>query len=190
MNRYEQKQEDRRARLEDAADRADARADAAYSKADMSEEATGIPLGQPILVGHHSEGRHRRAIAKADNAMRRGVDESKRAAKLRGKAASVGQGGISSDDPDAIDKLREKLAKLSERHELDKAVNKALRKKNTEAGDADLQALGFDPDQISVLREPDYMGRLGIPSYVFSNRNAEMKRLEKRVRDLERADER
>jgi len=37
-----------------------------------------IPLGQPILVGHHSERRHRRDIERIDNAMRRSVDEAKR----------------------------------------------------------------------------------------------------------------
>lgn len=34
----------------------------------------GIPAGQPILVGHHSERGHRRTLEKADNAMRRAVE--------------------------------------------------------------------------------------------------------------------
>jgi hypothetical protein len=33
-----------------------------------------IPMGQPILVGHHSEGRHRNLLKRSDNAMRRGVE--------------------------------------------------------------------------------------------------------------------
>ncbi|HRM75967.1 MAG TPA: DUF3560 domain-containing protein, partial [Paracoccus sp. (in: a-proteobacteria)] len=89
----------RRDRLEAAADRAETRANAAYKRADMSEASTGIPFGQPILVGHHSESRHRRAIERADNAMRKSVAEDKRARELRAKAASVGTGGISSEDP-------------------------------------------------------------------------------------------
>ncbi|WP_143132963.1 DUF3560 domain-containing protein, partial [Brucella cytisi] len=75
MNAYEQKQENRRARLEAAAGRAEARAVFAYKRADMSEAATGIPFGQPILVGHHSEARHRRTIEKADRAMRASIAE-------------------------------------------------------------------------------------------------------------------
>jgi hypothetical protein len=38
-----------------------------------------IPAGQPILVGHHSEGRHRRALNRADSAMRRSWNEDDKA---------------------------------------------------------------------------------------------------------------
>jgi len=38
-----------------------------------------IPLGQPILVGHHSEKRHRRTLEKADAAMSRAVEHHKMA---------------------------------------------------------------------------------------------------------------
>lgn len=58
---------------------AERRSDEAYKKADLSEKATGIPFGQPILVGHHSERRHRRTIEKADNAMRKSIEESDKA---------------------------------------------------------------------------------------------------------------
>lgn len=57
-NDYHDRLSARQQRLENAAQRAQANADAAYKRADMSEAATGIPFGQPILVGHHSEGRH------------------------------------------------------------------------------------------------------------------------------------
>ena len=123
MNSYEQKQEERRARLEAAADRANERSNAAYKRADMSEEATGIPFGQPVIVGHHSEKRHRAAIKRGDTAMRKSIEESDKAKELRGKAASVGTGGISSDDPDAIVKLKEKLAELEQSQSNMKAAN-------------------------------------------------------------------
>ena len=35
--------------------------------------ADGIPFGQPILIGHHSERRHRKDIERIDNGMRRAV---------------------------------------------------------------------------------------------------------------------
>jgi Spy/CpxP family protein refolding chaperone len=38
--------------------------------------ADGIPMGQPILVGHHSERRHRRDIARIDSGMRNGVERA------------------------------------------------------------------------------------------------------------------
>lgn len=105
MNNYEEKLEGRRARLENAADRAEANAEAHFKRADLREEVTGIPFGQPILIGHHSERRHRRVIERAENAMGKGVAESNRADQLRARANAVGNGGISSDDPSAIEKL-------------------------------------------------------------------------------------
>ena len=144
MYSYEQKQEDRRARLEAAADRADDRSNEAYKRADMSEDATGIPFGQPILVGHHSEGRHRAAIKRADNAMRKSIDEGKRAKELRGKAAAVGTGGISSDDPDAIDKLKTKLADLELSQANMKAANRVVRKWNKKGVSAETEGDNFD----------------------------------------------
>ena len=38
-----------------------------------------IPLGQPILVGHHSEKRHRRDLKRATGALRRGAEEQAKA---------------------------------------------------------------------------------------------------------------
>lgn len=45
-----------------------------------------IPMGQPVQVGHHSEGRHRRDLARADGHMRRVVEEDERAEKWDGRA--------------------------------------------------------------------------------------------------------
>lgn len=185
MNSFEQRQEAKRKRLEAAADRAASRATDAFKRGDMSEASTGIPFGQPILVGHHSEGRHRAAIKRADNAMRRGVEESDKASRLRGKAASVGTGGISSDDPDAITKLREKLATKVKNQEMMKAVNKAIRKKD----DDGLRALGLSAAQIEKLKEPDFGGRVGFAPYALTNNNREIARLRKRIEQLEKAAE-
>ena len=48
---------------------AETRSTKARKKSDMSEANTGIPFGQPILVGHHSEGAHRRLIERSHRAM-------------------------------------------------------------------------------------------------------------------------
>jgi len=66
---------------------AERRSSEAFRKADMSEDATGIPFGQPILVGHHSEGRHRRTIERADNAMRKACEESDKAKSYESRVA-------------------------------------------------------------------------------------------------------
>lgn len=125
MNHYEAKQEARRERLLARAEKLD-RISAARFKA-ASAEVAGIPFGQPILVGHHSERRHRAALAKHDSHMRKAIEAEKAAARARGAAESVGSAGISSDDPDAPDKLREKLAKLEATQATMVAANKAVR---------------------------------------------------------------
>jgi len=52
-------------RLETRRDRLEGEASKHLAAASMSEATTGIPLGQPILVGHHSEGKHRRTVERA-----------------------------------------------------------------------------------------------------------------------------
>lgn len=47
--------------------------DAEAAQKAVSAIADHIPFGQPILVGHHSERRHRRDIERMDNGMRRAV---------------------------------------------------------------------------------------------------------------------
>ena len=102
------------------------------------------------------------------------------------KIKSVGTGGISSDDPDALDKLRAKRDRLVQHQELMKAANAAIRMKDTEAGDAKLELLGFDEREIASLRAPDMCGRIGYPSYELSNNNANIRRIEERIRELEK----
>ena len=48
-------------------------ADAERAKAGVDRIADGIPLGQPILVGHHSERHARRDAEKIENGMRKAV---------------------------------------------------------------------------------------------------------------------
>lgn len=47
-----------------------------------------IPLGQPILIGHHSEKHHRADAKRIDNSMRKAVSESERAAYWRERTAA------------------------------------------------------------------------------------------------------
>jgi len=48
-------------------------ADAEQARKSVSAIADGIPLGQPILVGHHSERHARRDAEKIENGLRRAV---------------------------------------------------------------------------------------------------------------------
>ena len=102
------------------------------------------------------------------------------------KMRSVGTGGISSDDENALEKLRKKVEGLKKHQELMKTANAAIRLKDTEEGDRRLCELGFTPEEIKQLREPDYCGRVGYPSYELSNNNANIRRYEARIKELEK----
>ena len=101
-------------------------AQAEYEKADLSEEKSGIPLGQPILVGHHSEKAHRRAIERANRHMRKAVELTKEADELEARARNV---RVATDDDDALIKAKAKLAELEALREKIKHENAAARRR-------------------------------------------------------------
>lgn len=188
MNSYEAKQERRRERLEAAAERADRLSAAMYKSAKAAADV--IPFGQPILVGHHSEQRDRNYRARFNRKFERSFELTKKAQYLRGLAASVGSGGISSDDPEAVVKLREELAKLENLQRLMKLANAAIRreKKNGEAAQlsAIMKVLGCDESRARKLLEPDFCGRIGFADYQTKNNGANIRRIEARIASLAR----
>ena len=185
MNSYEEKQEARRARYEEKASRL---RDEAHRLHDQAHEmASAIPFGQPILVGHHSEGRDRRYRDRIHNTFGKAFATMDKADYYEEKAAKVGSGGISSDD-DALDKLNDKLETLRRRHEFMKAANAAIRKgKTPEAKLANLMALGVSEGEAQDILKPDFLGRVGFAPYSLQNSNANIRRVEQRIRELERA---
>jgi len=86
--RYE-RAEDRAETFSGFAQNAVARSDAAYATA--HQIADMIPMGQPILVGHHSERRHRRDLDRIDNGMRRSVEEGRKAEHYEQRAETAEQ---------------------------------------------------------------------------------------------------
>jgi len=182
---YEEKQEAKRERLEAAAGKA--RREAASRSRAAQQVLDIIPMGQPILVGHHSERRHRRDLERVDNNIRKSIEAEKRAADLAGRAAAIGTGGISSDDPAAVQKLRAELAPLVKRQEGMKAANAAIRKHakaGPEAQIAALVALGHHPKAAARLLEKDFAGRIGFADYEITNNGANIRRIEKRIAEL------
>ena len=97
---------------------------------------------------------------------------------------------IKSDDERAIEKLEEKLEDLKSSQEQMKAANKAIRLKDTEAGDDLLREMGYSEEAIKKLREPDCCGRTGYPSFQLQNNNANIHRVEERLKGLKAAKER
>ncbi|QPQ89165.1 DUF3560 domain-containing protein (plasmid) [Burkholderia gladioli] len=184
MNKYEAKQQARRDRLEACADRARSASNMTYTRAEVM--ASAIPFGQPILRGHHSERRDRNYRARIHNTFGKAFALQDQAKELERRAAAVGRGGISSDDPEAVDKLRVKLAELEERHERMKRTNALIRREDR----AGLAALGYTADAIEKLFRPDYRGRAGFASYELTNSSANIRRIRDRIAALEKIAER
>lgn len=180
--RYQEKLERRRARYAELAVLAQRRADQ-YEKQGCCISSM-IPLGQPILVGHHSERRHRKDLERIHRLTSKSLEEGKKAEYYANKAQNYGTHGISSDDPSAIGKLKEKLLKLEKWRDDCKALNKLYKKQDFEG----IEKLGFSKHWIETQRlkmagrtwELDKL----IPAYEITNTGAEIRRLKKRVEEL------
>lgn len=184
MNSYEKKQAERRVRFQDLAGKATVQSDALYAAARKRAEA--IPFGQPILIGHHSERRDRNYRASINRMTEKSFELIDKAQHYEQKAAAVGSGGISSDDPDALAKLRAELAECEGAQMRMKDANKAIRAgKTPEAKISALILLGFSQAEAQSLVKGDFCGRVGFASYQLSNNNANMSRIKKRIQDLE-----
>ncbi|WP_073781107.1 DUF3560 domain-containing protein [Streptomyces sp. MJM1172] len=84
----EQRAESRAERFENRASRATASSDASYQRSKQISER--FYMGQPILVGHHSEGRARRDHARMNDAMRKSISEGERAQHWAQRAEASG----------------------------------------------------------------------------------------------------
>ena len=121
---YRERRERRAERREEWAAKRRAKQTAAFDGA--QNLADQIPLGQPILVGHHSEKRARRDQDRIHNGMTRGVEHGKMADKHGQAAATIRDQldrSIYRDDVDAVERLEEKIADLEARRDRMKAVN-------------------------------------------------------------------
>lgn len=126
---------------------------------------------------------------KQNAAEERRLEEWKHIQGLLDKIRSVGTGGISSDDPQAVEKLEAKLATLEKHQEMMKAANAAIRMKDPAKGDAKLAELGYTPEDIAKLRAPDFCGRIGYPAYALQNNNANIRRIRGRIAELKKRTE-
>ncbi|MFE4019267.1 DUF3560 domain-containing protein [Streptomyces sp. NPDC059101] len=88
---------DRTARYEEYAGNAAARSEGAHRSAHAIADV--IPPGQPVLVGHHSERGHRRALSRMDGHMRRSIDEDRKAKHWAERAASAANFQAYREDP-------------------------------------------------------------------------------------------
>ena len=107
---------------------------------------------------------------------------------LLDKIRSTGMGGISADDPQAIQKLEAKLEKLQSAQDTMKAVNAYYRKHKTLDGCPNLsaeriEAMKADMSSQWHIEDKPY------PSWALSNNNAEIRRVKGRIAELTKKQE-
>lgn len=108
---YEERQERKKELYQERVEQAEQRSQAHYKR--RNDLASAIPMGQPILLGHHSEKRHRKDLDRIDNEMRKSIQESEKADYYRNKVDNIDNSkAISSDDPKAIEKLQARIEEL------------------------------------------------------------------------------
>ncbi len=179
---YEDKVEAQRQRLLERAERAEAQAKAAEHA--WRSIMGRIPMGQPILRGHHSERRHRRDLERARTSLSKAAEAQKKAEELRRRAANLGN-TIRSDDPCAVEKLEAELAEREAGRELMKQINVAYRRGGwaavREAQLADEKQIAeFDRTMKFVPGGTD----VPFPRFSFTNASADIRRIAKRIAEL------
>ncbi|TKF06596.1 DUF3560 domain-containing protein [Vibrio kanaloae] len=184
---YQERQEAKRDRLEERAAKAAAVSNERFNTA--STLGKMLPFGQPILVGHHSEAKHRKHAESINTNMRKSVEAQDKAEYLSRRADSVGSAGIASDDPEAVEKLKKKLEGLIKSHELMKAVNKIVRSSHmTEEDKIEylVNTHGQTEERAKKLLRPcEFFGKFGFDAYALQNSNANIRTTRKRLEHLE-----
>ncbi len=107
---------------------------------------------------------------------------------LLDKIRSTGMGGISADNPHAIERLQGKLAKLEQAQELMKAVNAYYRKNKKLDGCPHLSPEAIERQKAAMAtgwRAEDKP----YPSWQLSNNSAEIRRIKERIATLTRQQE-
>jgi hypothetical protein len=103
--------------LQTSAMNAEKKSDQYYQKAGQHRDF--LSLGEPIKIGHHSEGRHRKIIKQADDNMRKCVETSKKAEEYESRAeywesrAEV----INLSMPESLEYFTHKLEQAKKKHE-------------------------------------------------------------------------
>lgn len=107
--------------------------------------------------------------------------------------AALGTVGLKSAE---LDELRERLATRQLKHATWKSINAIIRKHKIKPGacsPADFVSIAESEGLLITEREaaayltPNYMGQIGIESFMLSNNNAEMKRLQGRIAQVEKS---
>ncbi len=178
---YEERKQARIDRLNDAADNARERSNAACSRA--HDMGSVIPFGQPVHGA--ADRRYRERIGET---MDRAVAEDKKADYYERRAeAAENNTAISSDDPNSVEKLQAKIDALRAEQTRAKALNTYYKKHGTAKcfeGLTDAQAAAID----AGARAEYNFEKRPYPSYMLTSINQRIKAAEERIERIKRTE--
>ncbi len=189
---YRNRREARAARLRGWAEACDAKSAASFAA--VHAIADNIPMGQPILVGHHSERRARRDQDRIHNGMRDGIEHADKAAAMRSRAGNIeaaADHAIYSDDPDASERLRERIAELEAERDRITTYNRAARAAHKagrpiSAEDLEILSLRQAADLATLARVGMMRPDKTFPTYATANLGGNISKQRERLAELER----
>ena len=109
---YEERRKQRIERYKRLSEKSKEKSDQ-YMNSNANRTLSRIPLGQPILTDHYSARSHSRLIERANNNIRKSIEEDNKSKFYSDRAeSSENSKVIYGDDPQAIQKLEDKLTRL------------------------------------------------------------------------------
>ena len=121
------------------------------------------------------------------NAYRKNAQEYEEIQEILYKIKGIGMGGISSDNPKAMEKLKEKLFTLEQNQEQMKQVNAYYKKHKTLEGCSLLSE--SEKKRLTSYIEKDYNAeKRPYNSFTLTNNNAKIKHTKQRIAELEKRD--
>jgi hypothetical protein len=183
MATYRERRMNKAEKLREWAAKREQKSAAAFKAVDRI--CDGIPFGQPILVGHHSERHARRDQARIHSGMDKGVEHYKKAQAFESRADNIeaaAANAIYSDDPDAVEALEARIEKLTAQLERRKYINKEVRK--GDGWSSRVTPALTDEERLDLERAARFSGCTGYPKYAITNLSADIGRNRKRLEQL------
>ena len=142
---------------------------------------TKLPFGQPIINPATA-----RAYKTTNRYFDKSVDDYNKSAYYQDKAKTVGTGGISADDKNAIKKLSDKYKSIQKLHQKMVDANKVIKSKlSDDEKHQKLLDIGWSDENAKKIMTPSkWSGSVGFQTYELSSNTAEMRRIIDRVIDI------
>lgn len=120
---------------------------------------------------------------KQNAARAQNMEEWRQVQGILDKIKGTGMGGISADNPHAVEQLEKQLEGLEKSQQVMKEVNAYYRKYQTLDGCTALSTVEIEKLKVS-MEQPWHLGNKPFQSFALSNNSAEIRRIKARIAEL------